>query len=353
MYAVAGLSVSCLILASGLVGLVLGVLALYILARRQAAIPMASLLLGLTVADIGVVLMASFYMGVQGVCVYLERQQNVTDGGPCGVTLLTFLGDRILAGVWNWLLMAEGYLVLALALVRYMAVNRPMKAGKWNARGRHARLVLIIFAVSLVLVLPVFLQGRVIPVDFFIIPRNQTFESHPNHSSNSTIPPITYSFNWFKLYDVIVLFAVEFAVPLICSAYLNIKFIIGLRQFMKNRAAIAHKESGKNSKSQQSTSTRVVVLVLTWFFVCHGTALALDCYLFYPMTLLIPIDLYILYGMLSALCITLNSTGNFIIYFLLLPDLHRSLRELTCGYRAETSHSGTTEHATILQLSAM
>ena len=142
----------CLYLIVGVIGVILNVISMCILTKRIQRIPGARLLLGLAVADGSLLLVGTTVVATGMLCV----------PDKCSFAFLDTIQDPIVFAVWRWLFTAEIYLVVALAVDRYIAVAKPLSLLRWRPRTRQKWAVLTVFGVSLLVVVPSFLEDRYI-----------------------------------------------------------------------------------------------------------------------------------------------------------------------------------------------
>ena len=113
-------------------GIIPNVLSAVVLIKERNTIPGAWTLLGLAVADGGLL----FVQGCYAVLCLSEV-----------IRYHYFLLPLLLSQRWLW--MAGIYLVIALAMGRYIAVTKPHLARIWNSKGRQRKIVALVFTVTL------------------------------------------------------------------------------------------------------------------------------------------------------------------------------------------------------------
>ncbi len=121
-------------------GIIPNVLSAVVLTKERNCIPGAWILLGLAVADGGFLLVHGCYASVK-----------------C-LRKISFDGFNIFLYTQRWLWMAGIYLIIALAVGRYIAVNKTHLARIWNSKGRQKIIVVVLFMITFFVTLPSFIS---------------------------------------------------------------------------------------------------------------------------------------------------------------------------------------------------
>ncbi len=171
------------------VGIILNVLSAVVLAMEINSIPGSRILLGLAAADGGLLLVIGCRTGIFRLCADIYYWYSSSD--DCPAAILDIFRDPVFFATGQCLFTSGIYLVIALAMGRYVAVNKPLMALKWNGKQRQRTVVLVVFALSFLLGLPRFFEGRFITpynwrtnffnMSYWVEPYNLTAYGYVNH----------------------------------------------------------------------------------------------------------------------------------------------------------------------------
>ncbi len=345
-------------------GVIPNVLSAVVLVKERNSIPGARILLGLAVADGGLLTFTGTLAGLQ---IWDAKIINHQDGPPW-VSFGLFCSH-----FWMW--MAGIYLVIALATGRYIAVNKPHLAKIWNSKGRQGTIVVVVFTVTLLLTL-VWIPGKIIIVcrphanvshdhhrtmynpqlDMMVhilgispdkdrgtcLEANTRMDqSFPGSSSTKCVTSKTDSGStgtyqshkpisfWCFTFPFVVCLVFLYLIPLPCLFMINIRFLRGLRRFQNRRKRFAQTQTEFTSSSQVRIILNVAV-ILGVFLVCQATSLA--------MWVCLAVDnrrdshVYVHVWAKTALLFTaLNSANNFWVYLVFLKEFRLAVvRMMAC-----------------------
>ncbi len=274
-----GLDIALLCVCGG--GIIPNVLSAVVLVKERNSIPGAWILLGLSVADGGLL----FAQGCFAVMCLLKYV------GKYAFLLFVFLH--------RWLWMAGIYLAIALAVGRYVAVNKPHLARVWNKKGRQGKAVTVIFTVTLLVILPM-LISKMILCQANVTSQHDTLSLNQDPGTTTPVGPTffrtstdsllfraipsTYTPNksmrckccpaWLFIVDLLFSSVFLYLIPLPCIVLINIRFLRGLRRFQSRRKRFAQTQTEFTSSKQVRIILNVAV-ILAVFLVCQAISLAM------------------------------------------------------------------------------
>ena len=359
-------------------GIIPNVLSAVVLVKERNSISGAWILLGLAVADGGVLFVGGCRSGV--FCWFGNIPfRNYQDTFPR--VILDAFADPIFRGLGHWFFMAEIYLVIALAVGRYIAVSKPHLAQKWNSRERQRTTVVVVFIATLAITLPRFLENRLIinayaddtsildsqsnqstqlPRDLTShwngVPTSPYFGFTPtktaDNASNDSkeVQPSKSLFVWYHLlYINIFRFALLYLIPLPCIFIINIRFLRGLRLFQNRRKRFGQMQTEFTSSRQIRVILNVVVLLII-FLLCQASSGLIWIYLrvvgnSHPDAQLL--------RQIGFFFTAINSATNFWVYLAFLKGFRNGLRRLAmcnCRMCASRQFRQTTDLRTTEQV---
>ncbi len=354
-------------------GIIPNVLSAVVLIKERNSIPAAWILLGLAVADGGLLLATVSLVGVEW---WDEKFRNYEDGRPW-VILIPF------NSLYEWMQMAGIYLVIALAAGRYIAVSKPHLAQNWNNKGRQRTIVVVLFTGALLITLATnlaFLRDLIYhhpQVNDFQVshwtpssqPHDVNFQHDtllPNHDSGATFTattPLAHSFSgsspgslasqtdsrttnsslsvkssslWGFTLPLVCSFVYQYLIPLLCIFMINIRFFRGLHRFQNRRKRFAQTQTEFTSSSQVRVILNVAV-ILAVFLVCQATSFAM----WITWACLVDGDMHPEYyssngyvvAQIALFFAALNSATNFWVYLAFMKEFRRVIaRLMSCIY---------------------
>ncbi len=373
-------------------GILCNVLSVVILTLKRNSIPGARLLLGLSTAD-GLLLTTVCLYSAQRLCIDLF-DLDYTDT-PCPDAVIAVLDNRILLALWDWFQKAEVYMVIALAIGRYVAVNKPLFSPIFNSHRHQNSIVVLIFGVSLLLTIPKFLEWRIIDfstdsdVKWIRVPNydclngnsskaagmaigtsagtpvsdcdgalcngSQAPFSGPTANTGTDLLVTTMSndvstacanytlvqssdtgFSWYVLlYTYVFHFIVLYVIPLPCLFFMNIHFLRGLYIFQERRQSLTQNRPTASDSSRMKRAVRNVVAILTVYLVYHTAFLGIEVYRISSIHVVIGYEFYyenFVLNKVSMLLVALNSASDFWICVTFLAEFRKAMaRVVTCG----------------------
>ncbi len=341
-------------------GIITNVLSAVVFVMGRNSIPGARILLGLAIADGGLLFVIGCDSGVT--CWSSGNADFQNYQAPWLTAILDTFRDPIFQGVGQGFYTAGIYLVLALAAGRYIAVYKPHLATKWNS-SKHQRLVVLgIFTVALIGALPNLFEERLIQstiwenqieqaekprhhpgtfTDSTLIPglvfehteKQSTLQPSEANSTEAELPKSDLNL-YVLIYDYIFNMFLHYLIPLPCLLFMNICFFRGLRRFQNRRKRLTQTQTTDFTSTKHARVILNVTVILGIFLLCQVASLALWIHRYCVGYADSKLDSSGkgLHFRVPLLFMAVNSATNFWVYLSFLREFQQaSVRLLVCA----------------------
>ena len=160
------------------------------------------------------------------------------------------------------------WLVMVIAIDRYIAVSRPLKATLWCTTKNAKRVVVIVFVAAVLFNAPRW------PHYYYV-----GFISGKNKSGGTTfISHLVFDVNFWnedlysKIYHITLTFVFLFIIPLTIIIVLNVRLALAIKAAMRKRQQMTNsvRPGGASQKVDSSTNVNLMlVIVISIFVICE------------------------------------------------------------------------------------
>ena len=224
--------------------------------------------------------------------------------------------------VWpvaNMIHMCSVYLMMILAVTRYIAICKPFKAKHICTRKRlYIQLIIMTLAVILFNI-PRFFEYSAVSTNVTSGRRTISLQIQTHLADN---------YLYTLLYQNIFYVTMVYAVPLFTLMVLNIKLAVELKQISNRRRDIKLQARGTNDKDNV---TLVMVLIIFIFIVCQTPAALVEI-----IRLIYGFNKLPLLHRASDLLLTLNSSTNFLVYCFIRRRFRKQFKKMFACVTSET-----------------
>ncbi len=294
-------------------GIIPNALSAVVLVMRRNSIPGARILLGLAVADSGVLLAVGTKVAME---LWYLNMVTPEKADPWLIDIVNVYLASIFQGVFFWFSLAGIYLMVALAAGRYIAVNKPHLAKAWNGKSRQRSTLVMIFIVTLLITVPNFFE------DAFL---HKVVENCAKSLDLPACKQTLYLQNMYMLlYVNIFTIIIQHVIPFPCLLFINIRFLRGLRRFQNQRKRLLSSQTDFSSKKHARVILNVTV-ILTIFLICQATVLGLW------ITIQCECDPHNnpeLQLLLAQLFTAFNCATNFWVYLAFLKEFRKAMSRM-------------------------
>ena len=216
------------------------------------------------------------------------------------------------------------WIVMVIAIDRYLVVSRPLKASLWCTPKNARKVVVCVFVAAALFNSPRW------PHYYYV-----AFVASPN-SGATFISHLAFSNTFWdenlyrKIYHQSLAFILLFIIPLSIIVTLNALLVITIKNAMRARQAMTNNVQSANSKNQQSESNlnlnRMMVILISIFVVCELPDFIASI-IGASNTKVDPV-VYKYYAVMKECLLVLNSAINFYMYCIFYKKFRASLSDL-------------------------
>ena len=208
------------------------------------------------------------------------------------------------------------WLTVLVCVNRYIAVCKPYQASRLCTVNQARKQLALVLICAVIYNVPKYAEGHIeyTETDGIHYPYPAPTSLGKNHLYNIIYQNICYT-------------AFMLIIPLLTLTLLNIRLISALKEIHKRRA-----EMQSMRQQQDNNVTFVLIIVVLVFTICQAPALVTQiCWTVLPETARRCGGFQYYYSRVSNLLVILNSSVNFLIYFLFNQRFRQVLLENMCG----------------------
>ena len=211
------------------------------------------------------------------------------------------------------------WMIVIVAGNRYIAVCRPLDAPRLCTKCNVQLQIVIMAGAVCVWNIPRFLETRFVEHNVAIVDNNMTLW---NETWQDVGIANVHMYN--ILYKSVSYHLFIFVLPLVIIIYFNVHIMHGLKVAQRGRSTMACQ-----SNNDENNITLVMIVIIIAFIVCQTPAII--NHILYKIIDQVPLSKctpYTMFFQLSNLFILINSSLNFVIYFLIRKQFQHQLRML-------------------------
>ena len=225
------------------------------------------------------------------------------------------------------------WLVMMMAIDRYLVVSYPLKANIWCSTTNAKRAVFSMTAVAIVFNIPRWIHYYYVSFGVGATPANSTFISHTSSSGDIWDEDL-----YRKVYHISMTIIFLFIIPLSATILLNTKLIWAIGKAQKKRLQMQGSTAGQKQQSGSNKTntnlTVMIIIVISIFVICQlpdfiASIIGAGDFKIDP-------TVYRYYATCKETLLVFNSSVNFYIYCIFYKHFRQVLKNLILGRKTDS-----------------